>query len=151
MAQSAVDQFGNPLPGMSANPQTAGQPGAPANPQVPNMQGALTVQQPAAQQIGGGIAGVASKITQDGIKIYKDQKTYNKWEFVYDITKDTSRVGGAAAPRSRRPRLQEPLAPPMGNESGAAGAEHLGVNPGMNPGMNPGTAAPVTTPNPSTP
>jgi hypothetical protein len=49
-----------------------------------------------AQVIGGGIAGVASKREQDGIKIYHDQKSIQKWEFVYDITKDPAKGGGAA-------------------------------------------------------
>ncbi len=146
--QPTVDQFGNPLPGMSANPQAAGQPGAP----VPNMQSAVTAQQPAAaQQIGGGIAGVASKITQDGIKIYKDQKTYNKWEFVYDITKDTSRAGGAAQiPQAQPPGT--PL-PPMGTSPppGAIPGVNPGMNPGIAPGMTPGATTPNTTPNPTTP
>ena len=48
--------------------------------------------------IGGGIAGVASKLELDGIKVYHDQTSYNKWEFVYDITKDPARTGAAAIP-----------------------------------------------------
>ncbi len=42
----------------------------------------------AAPTIGGGIAGVASKREQEGIKVYKDKTKYNEWEFVYDISKD---------------------------------------------------------------
>ena len=71
----------------------------------------------AAQTIGGGIAGVASKLEQDGIKIYNDQKSYNKWEFVYDITKDPARTGGTvpqAAPL-RRARRSAALLPGRGN------------------------------------
>jgi hypothetical protein len=48
--------------------------------------------------IGGGIAGVASKLEVDGIKVYNDQTSYNKWEFVYDITKDPARTGATAIP-----------------------------------------------------
>jgi hypothetical protein len=58
----------------------------------------------AAPTIGGGIAGVASKREQEGIKVYKDKTKYNEWEFVYDITKDTSRTGGAAAPGQQQPQ-----------------------------------------------
>ncbi len=37
-----------------------------------------------------GIAGVASKSEQSGVKVYKGYETYNEWEFVYDYRKDTS-------------------------------------------------------------
>ncbi len=37
---------------------------------------------------GGGIAGVASKSEQQGIKVYNDRTKYNEWEFVYDPRKD---------------------------------------------------------------
>jgi hypothetical protein len=47
------------------------------------------------QVIGGGIAGVASKREQEGIKVYKDKTKYNEWEFVYDISKDQSRAGAS--------------------------------------------------------
>jgi len=36
------------------------------------------------QVIGGGIAGVASKLEAYGIKVYKERNKYNEWEFVYD-------------------------------------------------------------------
>jgi hypothetical protein len=49
----------------------------------------------AAPTIGGGIAGVASKREQEGIKIYNTKKKYNEWEFVYDVTKDKTRGAGA--------------------------------------------------------
>lgn len=48
--------------------------------------------------IGGGIGGIASKLEEDGIKVYNDQKSYHKWEFVYDITKDPARTGATAIP-----------------------------------------------------
>ena len=37
---------------------------------------------------GGGIAGFASKFEGEGIKVYNDQDEYQKWEFVYDMSKD---------------------------------------------------------------
>ncbi len=46
------------------------------------------------QTIGGGFAGVASKYEQEGIKVYKERTAYNEWEFVYDMTKDATRLGG---------------------------------------------------------
>jgi hypothetical protein len=81
----------------------------------------------AAPTIGGGMAGVASKLEEDGIKVYKDQKSYNKWEFVYDITKDPARTGGAV------PQSAPPPGAPIGGAPGAPNA----------------TAAPTGTPTPN--
>lgn len=84
---ASVDQFGNPLP---ATGNTAAGPGGttPAP-----MQG---------QNIGGGLAGVASKMEREGIKVYRDRTAYNEWEFVYDVTQDKSRqgTGGAVTPNA---------------------------------------------------
>lgn len=55
------------------------------------------------QVIGAGLAGVASKREQEGIKTYNQRTKYNEWEFVYDITKDPARS-------------------PQANGAGAAGA-----------------------------
>ena len=99
--QPAIDQYGNPVP---ANPLT-GTPNA--TPGFP----AAAPAQAGPQVVGGGIAGVASKREQEGIKLYKEKKKYNEWEFVYDITKDPTRtvsVPGAA--------------PNAGNALGASGA-----------------------------
>jgi hypothetical protein len=38
--------------------------------------------------IGGGIAGVASKSEDSGIKIYNERSKYKEWEFLYDPRKD---------------------------------------------------------------
>ena len=94
-----------------------------------NIAGPLgTPVQPGAGQtvIGGGIAGVASKLEEDGIKVYKEQTSYNKWEFVYDITKDPARTGVNGMP-------------------GPGGQTNNGMqNPGGSPlspgGLNAGTA-----------
>ena len=47
-----------------------------------------------------GIAGVASKVEERGIKVYNEQEFYNQWEFVYDYRQDTSLAGipGAGGP-----------------------------------------------------
>lgn len=47
------------------------------------------------QTIGGGIAGVASKFEQDGIKRYNSRESYDEWEFIYDLSKDPTRGGSA--------------------------------------------------------
>jgi hypothetical protein len=49
--------------------------------------------------VGGGIAGVASKMEQEGIKTYNTRTAYNEWEFVYDMSKDTTRTGGMTPPQ----------------------------------------------------
>ena len=51
----------------------------------------------AGQVQGGGIAGIASKFEGDAIKVYNDQKEYQKWEFVYDMSKDTMITGAQQA------------------------------------------------------
>jgi hypothetical protein len=109
--QATVDQNGNPLPaGLGGG--LGGAPGAaqPAN----NTGTALAPMQ--GQTVGGGIAGVASKREQDGIKSYKDRTPYNEWEFVYDITKDPLRGGGAAG------------AVPAPTQQGAPGQNSAGTN-----------------------
>ncbi len=41
------------------------------------------------QQLGGaGIAGVASQLEAEGIKVYNDRTKYNEWEFTYDARQD---------------------------------------------------------------
>jgi hypothetical protein len=95
----------------------------------------------AGQTIGGGIAGVATKLEEDGIKVYKDQTAYNKWEFVYDVTKDSSRGGGAAVPQQ--------------NGAPQNGAQNPGQNTQQNSNQfgtaSPGTTTTTTNANPAAP
>lgn len=44
-----------------------------------------------------GIAGVASKSKDVGVKVYNGKEPYNEWEFVYDYRKDTGVPSNAAA------------------------------------------------------
>jgi hypothetical protein len=48
---------------------------------------------PTGQQIGGGIAGVASTAEGSGIKVYNDRDKYEEWEFIYDPKKDKRLTG----------------------------------------------------------
>jgi hypothetical protein len=41
--------------------------------------------------IGGGMAGVASKLDAEGLMVYNDRTNYKEWEFVYDPSKDRPR------------------------------------------------------------
>jgi hypothetical protein len=47
-----------------------------------------------------GIAGVASKAEQFGVKVYKGKNLYNEWEFVYDYRQDVGMGGMPATPGS---------------------------------------------------
>ncbi len=93
------------------------------------------------QQIGGGLAGVASNSEREGIKIYNDQGQYNKWEFVYDFSKD--KMNGAqigVQPPQANPPLNGPgLNQPGQNQPG----QNQPTAPGSLPfnGMPPGGAA----------
>jgi hypothetical protein len=80
------------LNGLGAQPSTSTTPGATFGTPVATT---AATQTPATQTIGGGIAGIASTRTQEGIKVYNDKKKYNEWEFVYDVTKDPTKNGGA--------------------------------------------------------
>jgi hypothetical protein len=84
---------------------------------------------PQQQVIGAGIAGVASKREQEGIKTYNDQKKYNRWEFIYDVTKDPTKVAQTGAPG----------APGATGAAGASGAQG-----------QPGATSTSTTPSPMT-
>jgi hypothetical protein len=125
--QATVDQFGNPLPNNGGG--TGFAPGAVTGNNPGNNTGTPVPQATGGQTIGGGIAGVASKMEQDGVKVYRDRTSYNEWEFVYDITKDSARGGTTA---------QTGNTAPQGNP--AAGTPPFGSSP---PGGPAGTANPA--------
>jgi type II secretory pathway pseudopilin PulG len=85
---------------------------------------------------GAGIAGVASKVEAEGIKIYKEHSKYNEWEFIYD-------------PRQELVGLLGPQAQPGGpvvDQTGLSGAPGFSQQPGASPqgttqsGTQPGTS-----------
>ncbi len=82
-------------------PRPGGINGLPGAPLTAASNG-FTVQTPTAapagpQVIGAGLAGVASKREQEGIKTYNKRTKYNEWEFVYDISKDPAKNPNANA------------------------------------------------------
>jgi hypothetical protein len=107
-----LDQYGNPVP---PNPLTGNANAVLGAAAAPIGNTGTPLPPNPGQTIGGGIAGVASKREQEGIKVYGDRKKYNEWEFVYDITKDKSRTGAgvvpAAPPPPGTPIGQAPAAP----------------------------------------
>lgn len=97
--------------------------------------------------ITGGIAGVASKVEKQSIKVYNDQDQYNLWEFIYDFSKDRTGAGraagmmGAGDPRLTQPGLQGMGAPGVGQPStfgmqpGAGGQAGFGAQAGAGGGF----------------
>jgi len=72
--------------------------------------------------IGGGMAGVASKMDSEGLMVYNDRTNYKEWEFVYDKSKD-------------RP-LQDPRAMMVGNQMGTpSSTTQSPTTPPGQPGM----------------
>jgi type II secretory pathway pseudopilin PulG len=62
--------------------------------------------------IGGNIIGVASKVEQPSLKVYKERSTYKEWEFIWDPTRDAQVPGspgfGVPQPGTRPPGTQQP-------------------------------------------
>ncbi len=106
-SNAALDMIGKILTSPTPNPQGMQVPG------VPGM------------MIGGGIAGVASKMEQGSIKLYNERQKYDEWEFVYDIKKDKrlkqqlGQMNTGAPPTGLTPQTptpqqpQIPLTPPL--------------------------------------
>ncbi len=101
--QSTAGMMPGPFPTMPQTGTTnAGAAPTPSNPALDMIRRILTTPRPGGltglqgggMQIGGGLAGVASKVEDEGIKIYNERTAYNEWEFVYDIRKDTAKAAG---------------------------------------------------------
>jgi len=84
-------------------------------------QGGLAGIQSGGSQIGGGLAGVASKVEEEGIKTYNDRTAYNEWEFVYDVRKDAAKATAGMA-GTQQQQGTTPVTPgansPLGGLSG---------------------------------
>ena len=91
------------------------------------------------QVIGGGIAGVASKAEREGIKLYGERSSYHEWEFVYDMSKDAMRGGGAQGGIAPQPGQQGQGQPGFGQPGSVPGITN-GITPGngQSPGGFPG-------------
>jgi hypothetical protein len=82
---------------------------------TPNPRGLAGVQGAQGNVMGGGIAGVASKMEDDSIMVYHDRSKYNEWEFIYD------------------PSKEKPLPNPAGGGAGGTPASQIGSQSGMTP------------------
>ena len=124
----------SPRPGGLNGPgQVVNGQGMPAGSSTATLGGQTPAGTSSSQQnvIGAGIAGIASKHEQEGIKTYNTRTRYNEWEFVYDVTKDPQFARGAAGATS--------AGGPGG--AGAPGAQPPGSPAGgqmMIPGQGPG-------------
>jgi len=95
------------------------------------------------QQIGAGIAGVASTSEDEGIIVYNERTKYNEWEFIYDPTKDRpvanpnaggvgvspDKLGSSSAQSNTNPQPAQQQSP-FGGNSGF-GNSGIGGNSGF--------------------
>jgi hypothetical protein len=145
--------------GMGGIPQQ-GQPGSPGRSAADLIRNLLTTPRPgglaglrgaqnAAQgnrpSFAEGIAGVASKVEERGVKVYNERELYNEWEFVYDYRQDASLAGipGAGAGGAGNLNPGQPGLGPGGSLQ--IDPSQTGVTPGM-PGMMPGAMVPGAAP-----
>jgi type II secretory pathway pseudopilin PulG len=115
--------------GLLTTPRPGGAPGTP----IGSGAGAGQVQ-------GGGIAGFASKFEGDAIKVYNDQTEYQKWEFVYDLSKDVAITGGQRA----IPQPPGPNTPGGFNSPNQTGTGSAFGNQGTGTTNPAGTVTPAT-------
>lgn len=132
-ANPATPGFGqSPAPGIIA--PLLGTPNPAANP-------ALANGQPTGQQIGGGIAGVASKSEDPAIMVYNDRTNYNEWEFIFDPTKQQGLAGltGGSTIGTPAANLGTP-ASALGTPAGVAQPGLTPVSAGASPFGGPASA-----------
>jgi hypothetical protein len=137
----------NTLGGANGNPPGfpqpgQGPPGAPNNAAADLIRNILTTPRPGGmpqqtmggQTIGGGIAGVATTLEGESVKIYNDRSLYQEWEFIFD------------------PAKVKQIPDPRQNNIGTP-AEKLGTRPGESPTNNPRNPTPFPSPgfNPTMP
>ena len=94
----------------------------------------------------GGIAGVASKAEERGVKIYKEREAYNEWEFVFDYREAQGLSGGMGAMGGGMPMpggqpgltSSRTMSLPPGGGAGMGGAVPAGYPTSGQPGAQPG-------------
>jgi hypothetical protein len=138
--QNPGQATGGQVPGAIGGGQQQGIPGQQQGAAVNLIQSILTTpRQPPASVAGltggnaGGIVGVASNAEGKGIHKINEHDKYKEWEFVYDITKDKTALGGAVIPQQQMPVTTNPLGTGVNSTTGA-----------------PSNTAPATSPTPAT-
>jgi hypothetical protein len=172
LGQAAGQVFGNsannnpaasPLasgqPNTSANPNgnsstatdsaSIGASGNPATPSEAANEALLASDPPTV--MGGNIIGVGSKINHGSILVYDKAKNYKQFEFIWDPSKDTITIGGAAGPQIGTPAGQQ-IGTPAG-QPGQSSPFGTSPNPSSNPNSpfgpgQPQPGPPETTPTP---
>ncbi len=113
---------------------------------------------PGGAQIGAGIAGVASTAETPAIMVYNDQKNYNEWEFIFDVTKQKQQanpnggvpgtpaqaIGSPAGPATQTAPGGLPGGLSFGSQPGGTSSSPFGASAGSTLGSSspsgPGTA-----------
>jgi hypothetical protein len=103
--------------------------------------------------LGAGLAGVASKKDQEGIRVYNEKTNYKEWEFLFDAKKAMESAGaGGRMPGAGQPGMPGAGQPGMPGQPGrpaqpgaGAGAGGGGFQSGFG-GMGGGTPAPSRPP-----
>ena len=120
--QAVGGQAAEVIRGILSSPRPGGLAGIRNNRSAQSSQGSFE----------GGIAGVATKAQEMGVKRYGGRESYHEWEFVYDYRKDGKFGGAGVGPGAGRAATQ-PL------PTGQPGSIPSGT-PGTMPGV-PGTGA----------
>jgi hypothetical protein len=122
------------------------------------LRGAQTATQQTRPNFSEGIAGVASKAEERGVKVYQEREHYNEWEFVYDYRQDASMAGvmGMGGPAGNLNPAQPGLGPSntlQVDPSRTVPVPGVAGFPGMMPGgdQQPGGALPFAQPAPAPP
>ena len=107
-ATGAAGGFGQPpRPPTDARPASEQRPGdAPPSPPPSEAKSPG----PEGRVFGGNIIGVASKMEQNSIRVYKNATNYKEWEFIWDPAADGMMIG----PAGSRPTVPPGKAPPPG-------------------------------------
>ena len=122
---------GNPAGGVTPAGSTSGigqQPSSGIGSQQPAAPGQSASQTSSDSQtsdslvFGGSVIGVVSKVKKSSLRVYKDGKSYNEWEFYWDLTATGALPGGV--PAGTKPPTT-PTTPPTPGQS---------QNPGQSPG-----------------
>ena len=89
---------------------------------------------------GGGVAGVATKLEADSIKIYNERAKYQEWEFLYDVRQEQMQQTAAAARGAGMDTGPGGNQNPFGGQQG--GQAPFGDGSSFGPGSSSGLGSP---------